>query len=130
MFNVQVRRLSSSKSKHLYVLDEDGLKLDYNTNKFLVGTPALGNLDDDDDLEIVFGCFSSSPKLYAVNIDGSDVEGFPIDLEKTYVGFALADFNGNVKDDILISNVSSTMFLKCMILEPPPTKTTYYILSF
>jgi len=101
----------TSKSKHLYVLDEDGLKLDYNANKFLVGTPALGNLDEDDDLEIVFGCFSSSPKLYAVNIDGSDVEGFPIDLEKTYVGVALVDFNGNGKDDIVIGTEQDEVYL-------------------
>ena len=43
-----------SKSKHLYVLDKDGLILDYNANKFLIGTPALGNLDSDEDLEIIF----------------------------------------------------------------------------
>ena len=44
-----------SKSKHLYVFDHSGLKLDYNANQYLIGTPALGNLDDDEDLEIVFG---------------------------------------------------------------------------
>ena len=48
-----------SKSKHLYVLDHESLILDYNADKFLIGTPALGNLDADEDLEIVFGSFSS-----------------------------------------------------------------------
>ena len=42
----------TSKSKHVFVLDMDGEKLDYNANQFLIGTPALGNLDDDEDLEV------------------------------------------------------------------------------
>ena len=101
-----------SKSKHLYVFDNNGLKLDYNSNKFLIGTPALGNLDNDDDLEIVFGSFSSSAQLFAVNIDGSDVEGFPVDLgEKSQKGVALADFNNNGKDDIVIGTDSDNIFL-------------------
>jgi hypothetical protein len=100
-----------SKSKHLYVLDRDNLILDYNANKFLIGTPALGNLDSDEDLEIVFGSFSSSPKLFAVNIDGTDVDGFPIDLSKSQKGPALADFNNNNKDDIVIGTEDDEIFL-------------------
>ena len=100
-----------SKSKHLYVLDSDNLLLDYNANKFLVGTPALGNMDSDEDLEIVFGSFSSSPKLFAVNIDGTDVDGFPLDLSKSQKGPALADFNNNNKDDIVIGTEDDEIFL-------------------
>ena len=100
-----------SKSKHLYVLDKEGLLLDYNANKFLIGTPAIGNLDSDEDLEIVFGSFSSSPKLFAVNIDGTDVLGFPIDLSKSQKGPALADFNSNSKDDIVIGTEDDEVFL-------------------
>ena len=100
-----------SKSKHLYVLDKDGLILDYNANKFLIGTPALGNLDSDEDLEIIFGSFSSSPKLFAVNIDGTDVNGFPLDLSKAQKGPALADFNNNNKDDIVIGTEDDEIFL-------------------
>ena len=100
-----------SKSKHLYVLDRDNLILDYNANKFLIGTPALGNLDSDEDLEIVFGSFSSSPKLFAVNIDGTDVDGFPLDLSKSQKGPALADFNNNNKDDIVIGTEDDEIFL-------------------
>ena len=100
-----------SKSKHLYVLDEDGLKLDYNANKYLIGTPALGNLDDDEDLEIVFGSFSSPAKLFAINIDGSDVDGFPVDLDKTQKGVALADFNDNGKEDIVIGTENDDIYL-------------------
>ena len=101
----------TSKSKHLYVLDYNGLKLDYYANKYLVGTPALGNLDDDDELEIVFGSFSSSAKVYAINIDGSDVDGFPLDLDKAQKGPALADFDGNGKDDIVIGTEDDEIVL-------------------
>jgi hypothetical protein len=48
-----------SKSKHLYIFDENGLKVDYNANKYLMGTQAIGNLDEDGDLEIVIGGYSS-----------------------------------------------------------------------
>jgi len=93
----------TSKSKHLYIFDQNGLKTDYNANKYLMGTPAIGNLDDDADLEVVIGGYSGSNQIFAVNPDGSDVEGFPLAIgEKTKAGVALADFNGNGKDDIIV----------------------------
>ena len=102
----------TSKSEHLYVLDQYGVKLDYDANQYLIGTPALGNLDDDDDLEIVFGSYDNSAKLYAVNIDGSDVEGFPVLIdEKMQKGVALFDFNGNGKDDIVFGTDDDNVYL-------------------
>jgi len=93
----------TSKSKHLYIFDKNGIKLDFNANQYLMGTPALGNLDDDEDLEIVFGGFSSGAKLFAINIDGTPVDGFPFEIdEKMQKGVALADFNNNGKDDIVV----------------------------
>ena len=38
-----------SKSKHMYIFDFNGLKVDYETDVYLIGTPAIGNLDDDDE---------------------------------------------------------------------------------
>ena len=68
-----------------------------------MGTPAIGNLDDDDDLEVVIGGYSSSNPIFAINPDGSDVDGFPFILgEKTKAGVALFDFNENGKDDIVV----------------------------
>ena len=101
----------TSKSKHLFVLDINGEKLDYNANQFLIGTPALGNLDEDDDLEIVFGSYSNPGKVYAINIDGSDVDGFPLNLERTQKGVALSDFNDNGLDDIVIGTESDKVYL-------------------
>ena len=39
--------------------------------------------DDDDDLEIIFGGYSSPGKLFAINPDGSNVPGFPYSLGET-----------------------------------------------
>ncbi len=102
----------ASKSQHLYIFDKNGLKTDFNANKFLIGTPAIGNLDDDADLEVVFSGYSSGNVIWALNADGSAVDGFPVGLgEKVKIGVALADFNGNGKDDIVVGTVSDYIHL-------------------
>ena len=40
-----------SKNKHLYALNLNGVLFDFEAGQFLMGTPAIGNLDEDD-LEI------------------------------------------------------------------------------
>ena len=41
--------------------------------------------------------------LFALNLDGSAVDGFPFEIdEKMQKGVALADFNNNGKDDIVV----------------------------
>lgn len=108
-----VEIIVNSKSKHLYILDPAGqVELDFDAGQFLVGTPALGNLDEDDDLEIVFGGFSSSGKIFAINPDGSDVDGFPLQLnEKFFSGIALADFNNNGRKDIVGGSDAGHLYL-------------------
>ena len=50
-------------------------------------------------LLIVFSGYSSNNKIFVINHDGSDVEGFPLLLnEKCKGGAALADFNNNGYD--------------------------------
>jgi len=102
----------TSKSKHLYIFDYNGLKTDYETEVYLIGTPAIGNLDDDAELEVVFSGYSSGNKIFAINADGTDVDGFPIDFDKkAKAGVALADFNNNGKDDIVIGTDDDHIYL-------------------
>ena len=77
-----------------------------------MATPAIGNIDDDDELEIVVGGYSSGAMLYAINSDGTDVDGFPYDIdEKIKKGVALADFNGNGKDDIVFGTDDENIYV-------------------
>ena len=103
----------TSKSKFIYILDQFGVKADYDANSWLMGSPAVGQLDDDDDLEVVIGGYSSSGKMiYAINHDGTDVSGFPVDVnERMIKGVALFDFNGNGKDDIIFVSDSDNISL-------------------
>mgnify|MGYP001279077749 CR=1 FL=1 len=95
----------SSKDKHLYAFDQFGLKWVYNADKYLLGTPAIGNLDSDDELEIVLGSYGPGTNyIFAINHNGTDVDNFPFMIdEKIKAGVGLADFNNNQNDDIVSS---------------------------
>ncbi len=96
--------IQTSKSKMLYVLDpvDNIVQVEFDADQYLMGSPALGNLDADDDLEIVVGGYNSSGYIFAINPDGTAVEGFPYFTdEKVLRGVGLADFNGNGRSDIV-----------------------------
>ena len=70
--------------------------MEYNAGQYLLGTPAIGDIDDDNELEIIFGSYSNQGQIFAINMDGTDVSGFPVMInEKIQRGVALADFNQN-----------------------------------
>ena len=99
----------SSKNGHIYIFgatqnDPPGsLLLDFDSGAYVTATPTLGDVDGDNQDEIIFGQYGGNKLLYAINIDGSNVPGFPVDLdEKVQRGVALADFNGNGKMDIVV----------------------------
>ncbi len=103
-----------SKDKYLYFFDENGFKGSYYSDSYLIGTPSIGNIDDDPELEIVIGGYSSGDgrKLFAINHDQTPVDGFPVDIgEKIKHGVALADFNNNGKDDIVFGTDSDNIYL-------------------
>ena len=105
----------SSKDGNIYVFDRFGLKWNYNTSKYLIGTPSIGNLDDDDQLEVCIGSYgpgSSENTVYAINHDGSILDGFPYQIdEKIKAGLSLGDFNNNNKDDIVFGTDDDNLYV-------------------
>lgn len=79
------------------------------------GTPAIGDIDNDGALEIIEGGWNQY--LYAWNLDGSLVPGFPVFLYDTiWSSPTLADINGDGWLEIIIggdmdgSNLASPLF--------------------
>jgi len=105
----------SSKSGQLFVFDIFGLKIDYDSGRWLIGTPVIGNIDEDAELEIVVGAYqspTSSCPLIAINHDGTDVAGFPYVVgEKIKAGVALADLNNNDIDDIVFGTDTDNLYV-------------------
>ena len=102
----------ASKNKHLYAFDVNGLKFDYDADQFLIGTPVIVNMDADNELEIAIGGYNSSGDVFVVNHDGTDVTGFPLQInEKIWKGFAAHDFNGNGLDDLVVTTDGDDLLL-------------------
>ena len=105
----------SSKSGHLYIFDINGLKVDYDAGRWLIATPVIGNIDNDSELEVVVGGYqspTSTSPLFAVNHDGSPVDGFPYIVgEKMKSGVALADMNDNGLDDIVFGTDGDKLYV-------------------
>jgi len=116
----------TSKDKHLYVLDHEGnVELNYNANQFLMATPVLCQMDQDEELEIVFSGYSSSGDVFAINHDGTDLNGFPASInEKILTGAAVTDMNGNGFDDILVATETQDML--CRIYDNGEIDTLFY----
>ena len=79
----------------------------------------IGNLDNDEQLEVIVGGYSgstSSNALFAINSDGSNVDNYPFVVgEKIKSGVALSDLDDNGIDDIIITptysvDVAKTLF--------------------
>ena len=93
--NGQIYHIASSENVNINSI--------FNSGGFITATPALGDIDGDGLDEIIFGQYGGSQRLYVINPDGTNVDGFPFDLdEKVQRGVALADFNGNNKVDIVL----------------------------
>ena len=105
----------ASKSQYIYIFDINGLKASYNAGKYLIGTPAIANIDADEDLEVVIGSYgspTSSNLLYVINHDGTDVPGFPLLIgEKIKAGVAIADMDQNGLDDIIFGTDSKNLYV-------------------
>ena len=107
---------SSPTQGHIYIVEYPALIISEVTTDLaghkLYGTPALGNLDSDNALEIVVGSFANEGLVAVFNADGTAVSGFPVILnEKITSGVALADVNGNGRMDILTGTLDQNLYL-------------------
>ncbi len=103
----------TSKTGYLSILDAFGnIELDFYAGQYLMGSPALGNLDDDEELEIVFCGYTPFGKIFALNHDGTNVPGFPLEInERMLRGVALADIANNGFDDIICTTEGGDIIL-------------------
>ena len=105
----------TSKSKKIYIFDINGLKASYDADRYLIGTPVIGNLDNDEQLEVIVGGYSgstSSNTLFAINSDGSNVDNYPFVVgEKIKAGVALSDLDDNGIDDVIFGTDSDNLYV-------------------
>jgi hypothetical protein len=70
------------------------------TNLFITAMPAIGNIDNDPELEVVVGSYDQN--IYAFNHDSTDVTAFPHATgQLLHGGVSLADVNADGLDDIV-----------------------------
>ena len=103
----------SCKNKHLYVIDLYGnIEMDFDADQYLMGTPALADVDGDGLNEIIVAGYTSSGDLFAVNHDGTLVDGFPASInEKVLRGAATIDLNGNGRADMVVGTESDDLII-------------------
>jgi hypothetical protein len=109
-----------------------GLPWPRETTNAVLAPPALGDIDGDGELEVVIGeggyDLTTNNKLYAWNVDGSLVPGFPVlvpspnpwpsgSLPLQYTPI-LADFDGDGTIEILATQLNSWGFV---VVEPDGT---------
>ncbi|NQV09388.1 S8 family serine peptidase [Candidatus Woesearchaeota archaeon] len=73
-------------------------------------SPVIGDIDNDEDLEIAI---SNQKKVYVFNADGTNLPGWPIDLQQNgYVaGTILGDIDGDYQQEILVVDTEANGIL-------------------
>jgi hypothetical protein len=84
--------------------DSEGNKLG------LSSSPAVGNLDDDPDLEVCFG--ANDGNVYAYNVDATLVRGFPIGTANRIEGGPLLwDIDGDGYTEVVVHDLDQNLYI-------------------
>ena len=90
----------------LFAYTKDGLLWEKSLTAEAIYPPAVADIDQDGELEIVQACFGvqGAPLLYALEKDGSDVAGWPISLDGNRIFYspALSDLDGNGTMEVIV----------------------------
>jgi hypothetical protein len=105
--NNSLELIFGSLSGRLYVLNPYGQELlSHQTSGIINGSPAVVDLDQDGDHEIVFTSYdgtNSDGEVHAIHHDGTEVDGFPVDLdERMMAGPAAGDLDGDGYPEIVV----------------------------
>ncbi|MFH1287889.1 MAG: S8 family serine peptidase, partial [bacterium] len=106
----------SNSDERLYIFSKEGNeKLDLflpsgNISSYYSSLPAIGNLDEDRELEIIItqrqgdgDDYKGTNKIFAVNPDGTEVSGWPISLgEGRILNVVTGDIDNDGKDEVVV----------------------------
>ena len=98
----------------IFVLNKDGSEyFRFIQNSDIIKYPMLSNLNNNSFLEIVFIATEDTlSTLYAIDINGENLEGFPINFTEIITeGLSSADFDNDGSNDIVIVDNSGNVFL-------------------
>ncbi len=92
--------ISASSEGTVYIWHHDGSSFN-GWPKENIGYPVIGEVDSDNQVEIIAVDAISRTEIYAYNLDGSLVDGWPLQGEGTLSGILLADIDSDNDLEIL-----------------------------
>ena len=119
-----------NRSNHFYLVGNNGnILVDKDIAAQIWGTPTLADLDNNNQMEIIFGDFLG--KLYVLNSDGSNYNGYPVDFSTTHrilSSVAIGDLNDDNNPDIIFGSFNGDIYavdaLTATTLSGFPVSTT------